>query len=73
MIRAAETPSSVRARSTARDSPATTVSKGTPRAVWVCGSKKISARTTLSALARSRYAQANSKKSCSWRSTAAAA
>ncbi len=38
----------------ARQMPLTTVSNGTPRAVWVCGSKKISAWRTLSACARAR-------------------
>ena len=35
-------------------SPRITVSKAMPRSVWVCGSKKISAWTTLSAAARSK-------------------
>ena len=48
------TPSSACARCTAWFRPLMTVSKGTPRAVWVCGSKKISACTTLSAAAFSR-------------------
>ena len=38
----------------ARQMPSMTVWNGTPRAVWVCGSKKISAWTTPSAAARSK-------------------
>jgi hypothetical protein len=53
-IRLALMPSLVRASSQARCRPLMTVSMGTPRAVWVCGSKKISACTTLSAAARSK-------------------
>ena len=34
--------------------PLITVANGTPRSVWVCGSKNISACTTLSAAARSK-------------------
>ena len=57
----------------ARDSPLTTVAMATPRAVCVCGSKKISACTTLSAAARAKYAIAMSKKSSSLMSTLAPA
>jgi hypothetical protein len=54
MISEALTPSSALARSHAEVSPWMTTSKGTPRSVWVCGSKNISTCTTLSALALSR-------------------
>lgn len=59
MISAASTPRP-RASCTADQSPSITAEKGTPRLVWACGSKKISARTTPSAAARSKYAMAKS-------------
>jgi hypothetical protein len=43
-----------------RDNPSITALNGTPRSVCVCGSKKSSACTTLSAAARSKYAIAMS-------------
>ena len=46
--------------SKARWMPLITVSKGTPRSVWVCGSKKISAWRTPWLAARVRYAQVRS-------------
>jgi hypothetical protein len=51
---AAEIPVSRPASTAARCRPLTTVWIGTPRALWVWGSKKISARRTLSAAARLR-------------------
>ncbi len=52
-IRSQLTPSA-RASASASPSPPITVSIATPRAVWVCGSKKISARITPSARARAK-------------------
>jgi hypothetical protein len=50
-----------------------TVPIATPRAVCVCGSKKTSAWTTLSAAARRKYAIAIASKSLSCSSTLAPA
>ena len=69
MIRLARMPRSAAAFLHARLSPLTTVSNFTPLTVWPCGSKNISTWQTASACARSRYAQARSKKSCSVSST----
>jgi len=66
-------PSSLRARAQACARPSITVPIDTPRAVCVCGSKKISAWTTLSAAARRKYAIAIALKSSSCRSTLAPA
>ncbi len=49
-----ETPWLSSLRSSARPSPSMTVPIGTPRAVWACGSKKISACRTPWAAARAR-------------------
>jgi hypothetical protein len=51
-INALSMPSSVRPRSIADKNPDMKTSKPTPRSVWVCGSKKISACRTPSAVAR---------------------
>lgn len=47
-------PNAFSPRCSARSMPPSTVAKGTPRVVWVWGSKKISTCTTLSAAQRSR-------------------
>jgi hypothetical protein len=62
-------PKSRRPSSSARLMPPTITSIGTPRAVCVCGSKKISACTTLSEFTRRRYAVVIAWKSDSSRRT----
>ena len=54
MIRSGEIPVAASASAMAEVKPSMNTSKPTPRSVWVCGSKNISARLTPSAWARCR-------------------